>query len=204
MLHRRIAAAIVLFAGFAGRSDSQPDDLDWIDFARVDAGEVVLEAIGVERGTVHIQLAIAIDADWQTIWEVLKACEIAPEYVPHVVACSRVASIEDCDCELFEQSVKPAFFLPRFEHIFKLEYFPPERILVSHVSGPLDRMEGSWRLIERPEKPIVLVHSLTLKPGFPVPRLFVRNTLRRDLPKVLREVRERAESASDNGRPVPL
>jgi hypothetical protein len=155
----------------------------------------VLETTATDRGTVHIELAIAIDADWQAIWDVLKACEISPEYVPHVVQCSRVASIEDCDCELFEQSVKPAFFLPRFDHIFKLEYFPPDMIQVSHVSGPLDRMEGSWQLLRRPGMATVLIHSLTLKPGFPVPRLFVRNTLRRDLPKVLREVRLRAENA---------
>jgi hypothetical protein len=41
---------------------------------------------------------------------------------------------------------------------------------------------------------MLLVHSLTLKPGFPVPPLFVRNTLKRDLPTVLREIRKRAES----------
>jgi hypothetical protein len=195
-MHRRwLATIVVILACSVNRSGAQPDDLGWIDFTRLDAGEVVLETTGTSRGTVHIDLAVAIDADWETIWDILKACEIAPEFVPNVVACRPVASIEDCNCELFEQSVKPAFFLPRFEHIFKLEYFPPERIEVSHVSGPLDQMDGSWRLIQRPGRTTVLIHSLTLKPGFPVPRLFVRNTLRNDLPKVLREVRERAEAA---------
>jgi len=198
MRRRRVAAVIVVIAGFANRSVAQPDDLAWVDFDRLDAGEVVMETTGTARGTVHIDLAIAIDADWETIWDILKACEIAPEYVPHVVACRRVATIEDCDCELFEQSVKPAFFLPRFEHVFKLEYFPPHTIEVSHVSGPLDQMEGSWRLVERPGKPIILIHSLTLKPSFPVPRMFVRNTLRRDLPTVLLEVRQRAENMNAN------
>ena len=195
MHRRRLAAIVVILACSVNRSGAQPDDLGWIDFTRLDAGEVVLETTGTNRGTVHIDLAVAIDADWQTIWDILKECEIAPEFVPNVVACRQVASIEDCNCELFEQSVKPAFFLPRFEHIFKLEYFPPERIEVSHVSGPLDQMDGSWRLVQRPGRTTVLIHSLTLKPGFPVPRLFVRNTLRKDLPKVLREVRDRAEAA---------
>jgi hypothetical protein len=59
-------------------------------------------------------------------------------------------------------------------------------------------MEGEWRLIERPGKTMVLVHSLTLKPGFPVPPLFVRNTLQRDLPTVLQEIRSRAENTPGN------
>ena len=195
MLPRRVAASVLLLACLAGRANAQPDDLGWIDYAGLDAGEVVLATIGTARGTVHIDLAIAIDADWESIWDVLTACEISPEYVPNVVACRRLATIEDCQCELFEQSVKPAFFLPRFDHVFKLEYFPPDAIEVSHISGPLDLLEGSWRLVQRPGRATILVHSLSLKPGFPVPRMFVRNTLRRDLPKVLREVRQRAEDA---------
>ena len=198
-MHCKLIVAVgIILAGLSSLAGAQPDDLDWIDFETVDAGKVVLQTTKVDKGTVHIDLAIAIDAHWQAIWDVIMACEISPEYVPHVIACQQVASIEDCDCELFEQTVKPAFFLPKFEHIFRLEHFPPDRIIVSHVSGPIDRMEGAWLLIHRPGEPIVLVNSLTLKPGFPVPPLFVRNTLKRDLPKVLREIRDRAESAGTN------
>lgn len=191
----RIAAfaTLTLLAQHAG---AQADGLDWIDWERVDSREVVFVSERVARGTVRIDLAIAIDADWETVWELLTACEISPEYVPHVVECRQIAAIDDCNCELFEQTVKPAFFLPRFEHVFELEYFPPERIEVSHVSGPIDRMEGAWRLIERPGKALTLVHNLTLKPGFPVPPFFVRNTLEKDLPKVAEEVRARAEKAA--------
>jgi len=179
---------------------TQTPNLDWIDFELLDSGEVVLETTNVSRGTVHIELAIAIDADWQSVWDLLKACEISPEYVPHVEGCRRVAGIEECNCDIFEQTVKPAVFLPRFEHIFRLEYFPPERIEVSHVSGPIDVLEGTWTLLPRPDAPMILMHSLTINPGIPVPRLFVRNSLRRDLPTVLREVRARAENPSAYSR----
>lgn len=196
-MHLRQATTILIVLGaLADRAPAQGQNLDWIDFESLDAGEVVLETTNVSRGTVQIDLAVAIDSDWRTIWDILTACEVSPEYVPHVVACRRVASIEDCECELFEQTVNPAIFLPRFDHIFKLEYFPPERIEVSHVSGPIDQLEGTWTFVERPNQPTILVHSLTLNPAFPVPRLFVRNTLKRDLPKVMAEVRERAEKRS--------
>ena len=193
MRHRSAAIGALLIVS-AGPVLSQ--DPDWLDYAAVDAGEIVLQTYNVSRGTVHIDLAIAIDADWEAIWEILTACEISPEFVPNVVDCRRIATDEACDCELFEQTVKPAFFLRRFDHVFRLEYHPPERIDVSHVSGPIDTMEGGWRIMDRPGKKTILMHSMTLNPSFPVPRFFVKNTLERDLPKVLREVRERAERAA--------
>ena len=186
-------ALALIAASLSKAADAQTDDLDWVDWDLVNAGEVVFTTEKVDRGTVRIDLAIAMKTDHDTLWDLLTACEISPEYVPHVVACRRIAAIRECDCEFFEQTVKPAFFLPRFEHVFALEYFRPGRIEVSHVSGPIDRMEGGWQLIERAENDIVLIYSLTLKPGFPVPPLFVRNTLRSDLPKVLTALRERAE-----------
>lgn len=194
----KFSAAFAAIALAAGQASAQPEILDWVDWEKVAAGEVEFRTAKVDRGTVRIDLAIAIDADWQTIWTLLTSCEISPEYVPHVVSCSQIDTISDGSAELFLQTVKPAFFLPKFEHVFRLDYYPPERIDVSHVSGPIDRMEGAWMLIERPGESLVLAHSMTLKPGFPVPPLFVRNTLKRDLPKVLIEIRERAENPPRN------
>jgi hypothetical protein len=193
MTPRILTLVSLLLSATGGASRAQENGLGWIDWALVDAGEVVYQTERVERGTVRIDVAISIDADREKIWDLLTACEISPEFVPHVVDCRRIATIEDCECDLFEQTVKPAFFLPSFDHVFRLAYFPPNRIEVRHVSGPIDRMEGAWQLIERPGKTLTLVHTMTLKPGFPVPPLFVRNTLRKDLPKVLEELRSRAE-----------
>jgi len=190
--------AVVWLAAVSLHANAQPADLNWVDWNSVDAGNVELKTTKIDKGTTRIDLTIAIDADRQTVWNLLTACEISPEYIPHVIDCSHIDTIANGASELFLQTVKPAFFLPKFEHVFRLDYFPLDRIEVSHISGPIDRMEGSWRLIERPGKTMVLAHSLTLKPGFPVPPMFVRNTLKKDLPTVLREIRARAENAADN------
>lgn len=177
-------------------SPAQQDDLSWIDFDRIAAGEIVFQTEPEGRGTVTIRLAIRIESGWEEIWKLLRSCEISPEYVPHVVACSQVESGADGNSETFRQTVKPAFFLPRFEHVFRMDYSPPERIEVSHVSGPIDRMEGHWRLIPQDDGSILLLQRMTVNPGFPVPRFFVRNTLERDMPLVLGEIRHRAEAAN--------
>ena len=48
--------------------------------------------------------------------------------------------------QVFRQEVKFAWFLPRFEHVFRLEYDPYRNIAVSKVSGPFKRLEGRWSL----------------------------------------------------------
>jgi hypothetical protein len=55
-------------------------------------------------------------------------------------------------------------------------------------------MEGSWWLLPQANGRILLVYELALDPGMLVPRFFVRATLKRDLPKVVRAVRARAEA----------
>jgi hypothetical protein len=166
-----------------------------VDFTRIAAGEVVLQTGRAERGTVTVDVAARVRAPKKVIFDILRECEIAPEFVPNVVACKLIDSVDDGDSELFVQTVKPAFFVPRFEHVFRLDYFPYDRIEVHRVSGPIAEMDGAWWLLDDPraDGTVLLVHTLRLRPGIPVPRMFVRATLRRDLPTVLKAVRARAE-----------
>jgi hypothetical protein len=204
MLRNRGAALCLLAAAAAaaGAAGAQTEIPGWIDRERLAAGEVLFESKAEDGGGVTIELAVRIDADWRTIWQTVTACEVSPEYVPHVRSCTALdpesigePTIADDSAELFMQVVKPAFFLPKFEHVFRLDYFPPERIEVVHITGPLDRMEGEWRLIPGADGSMIVIQKLTVKPNFPVPRFFVRNTLERDMPPVLAEIRRRAEAA---------
>lgn len=175
-------------------------DTDWIDFDRIERGEIVARTgKGEEAATADV--ALRIDADPEAIYEILKACEVSPEYAPHVERCESLEVVDDGRGELFVQEVKPAFFLPSFEHVFRLDYEPFERIDVSRVSGPLDHMEGSWNLIEQDDGSTLLVHSLAVNPGMPIPRFIVRARLSNDLPDVLEEIRRRAEARAEQASP---
>jgi ribosome-associated toxin RatA of RatAB toxin-antitoxin module len=177
-----------------GTAAAQPD-LGWIDTAALASGAVQVVADRDERPlTVRVRLATLVDAPPEAIWKVLVACEIAPEYVPNVVSCRSLERVDDGTAELFVQTVKPAFFLPTFEHVFRLDYEPYRRIGVHNVSGPIKLMEGSWWLLPQDDGRILLVYELALDPGLPVPRFLVRATLRRDLPRLVEAVRERAQA----------
>ena len=80
--------------------------------------------------------------------------------------------------------------------MFRLDYDPYEHIGVHRVSGPLAHMDGDWWLLPQADGKILLVYELAVDPGMPIPRFFVRATMKRDLPKILTAVRERAELAA--------
>jgi ribosome-associated toxin RatA of RatAB toxin-antitoxin module len=189
------AALLALLCGSFGAA-AQPN-LDWLDRDAVAAGKVQVEAERSERPlTVSVKLAAEVDAPPPAIWDVLRACEISPEYVPNVVSCTKLEEVDDGRAELFVQTVKPVFFMPTFEHVFRLDYTPYSRIDVSRVSGPIEHMQGSWWLLPQDNGRILLVYELALDPGMPIPRFMVRATLKRDLPKVVAAVRDRAEAAA--------
>jgi hypothetical protein len=189
-----LVCALSLAASSAGFAQQQADapDLGWMDRALVDAGEIVLQT-GKDDDALTVDVALRVRAPKETIRSVLRACEVAPEYTPNVVACRRVDSLDEGNSELFVQTVKPAFFVPRFEHVFRLDYFPA-RIEVHRVSGPIAELDGTWWFIDEADGAVLLVYSLRLRLGLPVPKFFVRSTLRRDLPAILGAIRMRSEA----------
>jgi hypothetical protein len=197
VLRRRLEKlAGALLALLAARAAAQPN-LGWLDGDALAAGEVQVEVLRSERPlTAEIRLAVEIDAPPEPIWAVLKACEVAPEYVPNVQSCRRLEALDGGRAELFVQAIKPVFFMPSFEHVFRLDYTPFTHIGVHRVSGPIELLEGSWWLVPRESGRTLLVYELAIDPGMPIPRFVVRATLKRDLPQVLDAVRQRAEAAA--------
>jgi hypothetical protein len=174
---------------------AQPD-LTWVDRDAVAAREIQVNADRDDRPlTVLVKIAAEVDAPPTALWKILTACEIAPEYIPNVVSCKKLEELDGGRAELFVQTIKPIFFLPTFEHVFRLDYTPYSRIDVHRVSGPIAYMEGSWWLLPQESGRILLVYQVAVDPGLPIPRFLVRATMKRDLPKIVMAVRERAEAA---------
>jgi hypothetical protein len=65
-------------------------------------------------------------------------------------------------------------------------------VSIERISGDLRVLRGSWALQSDGEE-TVAHYAVDLAPGFWVPRWIVRAALRRDLPKMLRALRARAE-----------
>jgi polyketide cyclase/dehydrase/lipid transport protein len=182
-----------LLLGPARAAEREPD-LDWVDRALLDRGEVQVHPDQIEHGVVHMRFAVKVSAPVPTLWDVLKDCPRSAEYTPNIVSCRSLEILDDGRAELFTQTIKIAFFVPAFEHVFRLSYDPYTHIGVHRVSGPIDVLDGNWWLVPQADGSVLLVNELAINIGLPVPRFLVRATMRREVPKMLAGIRDRAQA----------
>ena len=196
MTRSALAGWIAVISVLPVSLSAQDADLDWIVQEELQAGRILVDFGDDQRYSGHIRAAVLIEATVERVWAILVDCEKAPEYVPNVLSCELIETLEQQNAQIFRQRVKPRWYLPGFEHEFRADYQPYTRIDVNRVSGPLGKLEGTWRLLPRAGGGLVLVYSLDFEPGLPVPRLIVGRILGHDLPVILAAVRDRAEAVS--------
>jgi hypothetical protein len=78
--------------------------------------------------------------------------------------------------------------------VLRATYEYPAHIFIARESGDLGTLKSLWYL-EADGDFTVVRYSLEVTPGFWVPRWLVRIALKHDLPKMMRTLRTRAESA---------
>ncbi len=196
MTRSALAGWIAVISALPVSLSAQDAGLDWIVPEELQAGRIPVSFGDDQRYRGHIRAAVLIDATAERVWAILEDCENAPEYVPNVLSCELVETLEQENAQIFRQRVKPRWYLPRFEHEFRVDYQPYTRIDVNRVSGPLGKLEGTWRLLPRNGGGIILMYFLDFEPGLPIPRSIVGRILGHDLPVILAAVRDRAEDVS--------
>lgn len=168
--------------------------MSWLDHPVLDRGDVQVHPDQIEHGVVHMRFAVKVKAPLPTLWAVLKDCPRSAEYTPNIVSCRSLEILDGGRAELFSQTIKIAFFVPAFEHLFQLSYDPYTHIGVHRVSGPIDVLDGNWWLVTQADGSVLLVNELAIDIGLPVPRFLVRATMRREVPKMLAGIRDRAQA----------
>jgi hypothetical protein len=194
LLVASLATFGALLVGPARAVDREPD-LGWLDRALLERGEVQVHPDSIEHGVVHMRFAVKVEAPVTALWDVLKDCPRSAEYTPNIVSCRSLEILDDGRAELFTQTIKIAFFVPAFEHVFRLSYDPYTHIGVHRVSGPIDVLDGNWWLLPQEGGSVLLVNELAIDIGLPIPRFLVRATMRREVPKMLTGIRDRAQAA---------
>jgi len=85
-----------------------------------------------------------------------------------------------------------SWYVPKLTYEFRASYEPPSRVSIERLSGDLRVLRGSW-VLQSDGDDTLAHYKVALVPGFWVPHWIVRAALRRDLPKMLRALRARAE-----------
>jgi ribosome-associated toxin RatA of RatAB toxin-antitoxin module len=189
----RVAAPLLLCSAIV--AGAQGPSSAWIDAALLEAREVQLDFGEDQRFRGRLRAAILIDASPERIWAVLTDCEAAPEYLDDVLSCELIDTLDGGRAQIFRQRAKLRWFLPTFEHEFRLDYEPYHRMTVSRVEGPIERLDATWTLEAVAPARTRVTYVLDIEPGPLLPNFLLSRPLQRDVLNAMRAIRARAEAA---------
>jgi Polyketide cyclase / dehydrase and lipid transport len=176
----------------------------WLDDQTVQQqladGQVAVNIVFEGDGSrVVVNAAVRIKATPEVIWGVLTDCDHAASFIPGVKRCRRVQSAPDGSWEVIEQESKYSWLMPSVTTVVQADYHHLQRIDFKRVGGDLKDEQGTW-LLEKEEHvsagAMTVEYQLHVDPGFWIPRVLVRHSLRTELPAALAAVRIRAESTA--------
>jgi len=184
---RNLLPLILLFAACSASSAnlaqeaSQSGDID----LTVSLGPG--EQSGNARGTVRIH------ASRETVWSLITSCPETVRIVPGLEACDVLETAPDQSWQRIRQVMNYSWLVPRVTYVIRASYDPPTRVAIERMSGDLRTLRGTWDL--QSDGAYTVAHYVVeLAPGFWVPHWIVRSALRKDLPRMLRALRTRAEA----------
>jgi hypothetical protein len=176
----------LLFAAYAApasdlaQESTQHGDIDVA--VSLDAGE--------QSGSASA--SVRIHARREVVWSLITSCAEAVRLVPGLKACDVMETAPDRTWQRIRHVMDYSWYSPKLTYEIRASYDEPSRVSIERVSGDLARLRGSWQL-QSDGGDTIAHYAVDLAPGFWVPRWIVRGALRRDLPKMLRALRTRAE-----------
>lgn len=137
---------------------------------------------------------VRIHARPATIWPLITSCPQALALVPGLVECQVLETAPDDSWQKIRHVLNYSWYFPKLSYEIMATYDKPNRVTIERTSGDFNTLHVSWIL--RPDGEYTMAqYAVQLAPGFWVPHWIVRVALRRDLPKMLRALRTRAEAA---------
>jgi hypothetical protein len=135
---------------------------------------------------------VRIHARREVVWSLITSCAEALHLVPGLVACEVRETAPDRSWQRIRHVLDYSWYVPKLTYEIRASYDQPSRVSIERVSGDLRTLRGSW-VLESAGDDTIARYAVDLAPGFWVPHWIVRAALKRDLPKMLRALRTRAE-----------
>jgi hypothetical protein len=181
---------LLLIAAVLPRTAAKSEDLAGESAQRGDIEIAVALDASEQNGSATA--SVKIHARREVVWSLITSCAEAVRLVPGLVACDVMETAPDRSWQRIRHVLDYSWYVPRLTYELRASYDPPARVSIERISGDLRVLSGSWSL-EGGGDYTIAHYAINLAPGFWVPRWIVRSALRRDLPKMLRALRARAE-----------
>jgi hypothetical protein len=136
---------------------------------------------------------VRIHAPREVVWSLITSCQEAMTLVPGLMGCVVLDTAPD-GSQTIRHVLDYSWYVPKVTYVFRASYDKPSRVSIERISGDLHTLQVSWTLTADGED-TVAKYAIDLAPGFWVPHWVIRMALRRDLPKMLRALRARAEAS---------
>lgn len=140
---------------------------------------------------------VRVHARRDVVWALITSCPEAMSMIPGLIACNVVDTAPDLSWQVIRHVMNYSWYVPTVTYEMRASYQKPSHLTIERVSGDLRVLRGSWDLQDAGEYTIAH-YTVALAPGFWVPRWVVHVALKRDLPKMLRSLRSRAEALQDS------
>ena len=138
---------------------------------------------------------VTIHAPREVVWKLITSCPESVKMVPGLEVCDVLETAPDQTWQKIRHVMNYSWYVPKITYVIRAIYDPPSKVSIERVAGDLRTLRGSWELQSNGDYTIAH-YSVDLAPGFWVPHWIVRTVLRKDLPKMLRALRSRAEAGS--------
>jgi Polyketide cyclase / dehydrase and lipid transport len=135
---------------------------------------------------------VRIHARREVVWSLITSCPESLRMVPGLQLCEVLETAPDRSWQRIRHVMNYSWYVPKLTYELRATYDAPSEVSIERVSGDLRTLRGSWSLNSDGDYTIAH-YRVDLAPGFWVPHWIVRAALRRDLPKMLRALRTRAE-----------
>ena len=179
--------ALVLMACTAAAENLASDAMQTGGDIQVSVVLDAAEQSGNARATVRIH------ASREIVWSLITSCPESVSLVPGLEVCQVLETAADHSWQRIRHVMNYSWYVPKVSYEIRAAYDQPSRVVIERIAGDLRTLRGSWEL--QGDGDYTIAHyNVDLVPGFWVPQWLVRSALRRDLPKMLRALRSRAEA----------
>lgn len=192
--------ACLLFAGVAGARTAD-FELTAPEAERVARGETVIRANldgSQRRGTVRA--AMWVNAPPAAVFQAMTRCADALQFVPHLRSCQIRSQSVDDSTRLVEHEVDFGWYAPRLTYVFRADMVADRSISFRQVSGDFKVNQGIWEFeADATGERTLLRYRVQIDPPGYVPNWLARSTFRRELPRMLANLKRHCEAGQVPG-----
>lgn len=162
--------------------------------AAADQGKVWHSVVADGKTGAQLGRAVVnIDAPPAVVWKLMTDCAAVRRIMPSNRGC-RVIERKGSS-ETVEHLVKTPL-MPKLRTVFRQDFEPQKRILITRVDGDLKVISGEWRLEALPGGGSRVSQEMRMQTAFPAPGPMVRSFLSNELSVGLANLRREAEAAA--------